>query len=133
MEKLVISILSAYMGMGIFFSFYIAPLLFRMLERSKAGSIVENIFPVYFAIGIATVFISLLVSFFSSLGKKVYIPLLLALLLLIILEFYIVPTAHELKTTNYSAFMRFHTYSVALNVITMLLILISLFFILRRK
>ncbi len=133
MEKIVISILSAYIGMGIFFSFYIAPLLFKMLERSKAGSIVENIFPVYFAIGIATVFISLAISFISSLGKKVYFPLAGALILLLILEFYIVPTAHELKNTNYSAFMRFHTYSVALNVTSMLLILAALFFTLKKK
>ncbi len=133
MEKLVISILSAYVGMGLFFSFYIAPLLFRMLERDKAGSIVENIFPIYFAIGIATVFISLAIGFLSSLGKKVYLPLAGALILLLILEFYIVPTSHELKSTNYSAFMRFHTYSVAMNVATMLLILAALFFTLKKK
>ena len=133
MEKLVLSVLSAYLGMGMFFSFYIAPLLFKMLEREKAGSVVENIFPVYFAIGIATVFVGLLVSFFASLGRKVYLSLAGALILLLILEFYIVPTSHSLKATDYQAFMRFHTYSVIMNVVTMLLILSSIFFILKRK
>jgi len=133
MEKVVISVLSAYLGMGMFFSFYIAPLLFRMLEREKAGSVVENIFPVYFAIGIATVFISLFASFLASLGKKVYLSLGVALILLLILEFYIVPVSHNLKTTDYQAFMRFHTYSVIMNVVTMLLILFSIFLILKRR
>jgi len=101
MEKVVISVLSAYL--------------------------------VYFAIGIATVFISLFASFLASLGKKVYLSLGVALILLLILEFYIVPVSHNLKTTDYQAFMRFHTYSVIMNVVTMLLILFSIFLILKRR
>lgn len=48
-----IHLLSLVMWMGsiIFFSFFTAPAVFRLLDRQKAGEVVGSIFPKYYAIG----------------------------------------------------------------------------------
>ena len=48
-----IHLLSLVMWMGsiIFFSFFAAPVVFRLLDRQKAGEVVGAIFPKYYAIG----------------------------------------------------------------------------------
>jgi uncharacterized membrane protein len=48
-----IHLLSLVMWMGsiIFFSFFTAPAVFRLLDRQKAGEVVGAIFPKYYAIG----------------------------------------------------------------------------------
>ncbi|MDH5764305.1 MAG: DUF4149 domain-containing protein [Nitrospinota bacterium] len=40
-----------WMGSIIFFSFFAAPAVFRLLDRQKAGEVVGAIFPKYYAIG----------------------------------------------------------------------------------
>lgn len=48
-----IHLLSLVMWMGsiIFFSFFTAPAIFRLLDRQKAGEVVGAIFPKYYGIG----------------------------------------------------------------------------------
>ncbi len=43
--------LVVWMGSIIFFSFFAAPAVFRVLERQQAGEVVGAIFPKYYAIG----------------------------------------------------------------------------------
>jgi hypothetical protein len=43
--------LVCWIGSIIFFSFFVAPVVFKILEREKAGEVVGNIFPRYYMIG----------------------------------------------------------------------------------
>lgn len=43
--------LVVWMGSIIFFSFFAAPAIFRVLERQQAGEVVGAIFPKYYAVG----------------------------------------------------------------------------------
>jgi hypothetical protein len=43
--------LVCWIGSIIFFSFFVAPVVFSTLEREKAGEVVGNIFPRYYMIG----------------------------------------------------------------------------------
>jgi hypothetical protein len=43
--------LVVWMGSIIFFSFFAAPAIFRLLDRQKAGEVVGAIFPKYYGIG----------------------------------------------------------------------------------
>lgn len=43
--------ISAWMGMLIFFSFFAAPSIFKVLPRETAGDVVGDIFPKYWAVG----------------------------------------------------------------------------------
>ncbi|MZH42488.1 MAG: DUF4149 domain-containing protein, partial [Nitrospinae bacterium] len=43
--------LVCWIGSIIFFSFFVAPVVFKTLEREKAGEIVGIIFPRYYMVG----------------------------------------------------------------------------------
>jgi hypothetical protein len=43
--------LACWIGSIIFFSFFVAPVVFKILEREKAGEVVAIIFPRYYMIG----------------------------------------------------------------------------------
>ncbi len=125
-------LISFYLGLGSFFSFFVAPVLFRVLEKEQAGKVVEQVFPVYFGIGILVFLISLVLSYISGLGKLTYGLILLTLILLLILELYILPVSHSLKATNYQAFLKYHGISMAMNVGVLLLTLINVINLLRK-
>ena len=43
--------LAVWIGSLVFFSFFVAPALFRTLPREEAGRVVATIFPIYYAVG----------------------------------------------------------------------------------
>jgi len=123
-EKFVLFLLSGFWGLGSFFSFYVAPTLFRVLERQLAGAVVEKIFPVYFGIGIFILLVSLAVGY--SFGKLFTALALANLFLLFLEEFYIIPTMHSLKQTDYNLFMKYHGVSMAVNLLILLLTFVKI-------
>ena len=60
MGKFLLFLNSAYLGIGSFFSLFVAPNLFRVLQKEQAGAVVERGFPVYFSIGLVVSFITLI-------------------------------------------------------------------------
>lgn len=130
MVKFLLFINSLYLGLGSFFSFFVAPTLFRVLERQDAGRVVEKVFPVYFSIGLVVSLISLILGY--KLGKGVALLALFNLLLHGVHLFYVLPTADALKTVDYQAFMKWHGISMAMNLIS-LLITLTLCIVLMRK
>jgi len=130
-EKLVLFFLSSFLGLGSFFSFYVAPILFKTLEKSQAGSVVEKVFPVYFAIGLVLVLISLILGF--NFGKIFITLAFLNLMLLLIQEFFIIPTAHTLKQTNYQLFLKYHGISMAINLGILILTFIKILILILKR
>lgn len=114
-----IFLLSLYFGLGGFFSFYMAPLLFKTLERSIAGSVVEKVFPVYFGIGIAAVGVSLLLALSSRMPRFLDTLLIVNLIILLALEFYVLPKAHSLKVAGSPEFMKIHLISVIMSTVSL--------------
>jgi len=97
-----IFLLSFYFGLGAFFSFAVTPVLFKVLERSAAGAVVERIFPLYFGIGLGSVG----AVFLMALGFS--------------LEFFhILPTLRELKASGSPEFTKYHLYSVILGTVSL--------------
>ncbi|AAC06497.1 DUF4149 domain-containing protein [Aquifex aeolicus] len=120
-EKLALALLSFFLGLGSFFSFYVAPTLFKVLERQQAGAVVEKVFPVYFGLGIILVGISL---FLGRDSGKLFLSLgILNLLLLLLQEFIVIPKLHGLKATNYELFLKYHGVSMGINLAILLLTL----------
>ncbi|MGB9874477.1 MAG: DUF4149 domain-containing protein, partial [Hydrogenobacter sp.] len=95
--------------------FYVAPVLFRVLEKEQAGRVVEKVFPVYFGIGLVVSLLSLMLGF--RLSKWLMLLWVLNVLILAFQEFYVLPHSHELKLTDYQAFMKWHGISMVLNLI----------------
>ena len=48
METLIQNILAMVLGMMIFFSFVLAPMIFKILDAENAGKFVRKIFPYYY-------------------------------------------------------------------------------------
>ncbi len=130
-EKISLFLLSVFFGLGAFFSFYVAPTLFRVLERSQAGAVVERIFPVYFTLGIVLVGSALILG--RKLGKPFLILGIINLTLLSLELFYMVPTMHKLKQENYQLFMRYHGVSMGLNLLILLFTFVKAILIILKR
>lgn len=130
MAKFLLFLNAFYLGLGSFFSFYVAPTLFRVLEKELAGKVVERVFPVYFGIGLLIAFLSLLMTL--RLSKPLVFLFLVNLLVLAFQEFYILPISHQLKTLDYQAFMKWHGVSMVLNLISLLIVFISCLLLIKK-
>jgi len=130
MSKFLMFLNAFYLGMGTFFSFYIAPLLFKVLEKDQAGRVVEKVFPIYFLTGFLIMLIS---TFFGwKVSKSFFLVALLNLLIHGLHRFYILPTASHLKLTDYPAFIKWHGFSVGLNLTGLVLTLFMVILLAKR-
>ncbi len=119
MNRVLIFLLSSYFGLGLFFSVVTAPTLFKTLERTVAGSVVEKIFPFYFGAGLGAVVLSLLIAISSRMSKLLILLLTANTAVLLTLQFYIVPKVHNLKVADSPAFVKLHLLSVIMSVISL--------------
>ena len=130
-EKLALFLISVFFGLGAFFSFYVAPILFKVLEKSQAGAVVERVFPIYFGLGLILVAIAVLVG--KEVGKLFLILGIINLALLGLELFYMVPTMHKLKQVNYELFMKYHGFSMGINLLILLLTLTKAILIILKR
>ncbi len=131
LEKISLFLLSVFLGLGAFFSFYVAPILFKVLERNQAGAVVEKVFPVYFGLGLILIAVTLFIG--KEIGKAFVILGIINLALLCVEFFYIVPTMHKLKQTNYQLFMKYHGVSMGINLLILLLTLTKAILIILKR
>jgi len=130
MLKFLLFINSLYLGLGSFFSFFIAPTLFKVLQKEQAGAVVEKVFPVYFSLGLVASLITIILSFKYS---KLIFGLALANVLIHALHiFYVLPTAHNLKMVDYQAFMKLHGISMGMNLLSLFLTLLICIVLMRK-
>ena len=121
MENLIQSILAINLGMMIFFSFVLAPMIFKILDAENAGKFVRKIFPYYYFVNL--IFLSIAVILFiiiSSLGLSFYITLSLAISF-VFAQFILMPIINKLKDNNEEKKFKYaHGTSVLINFIQMI-------------
>ena len=121
MENLIQNILAISLGMMIFFSFVLAPMIFKILDAENAGKFVRKIFPYYYFVNI--IFLSIAVILFiiiSSLGSSFYITLSLAISF-IFAQFILMPIINKFKDNNEEKKFKYaHGTSVLINFIQMI-------------
>ena len=121
MENLIQNILAINLGMMIFFSFVLAPMIFKILDAENAGKFVRKIFPYYYFVNL--IFLSIAVILFiiiSSLGLSFYITLALAISF-IFAQFVLMPIINKLKDNNEEKKFKYaHGTSVLINFIQMI-------------
>ena len=121
MENLIQNILAMSLGMMIFFSFVLAPMIFKILDAENAGKFVRKIFPYYYFVNL--IFLSIAVVLFiiiSSLGLNFYITLALAISF-IFAQFILMPIINKLKDNNEEKKFKYaHGTSVLINFIQMI-------------
>ncbi len=121
MENLIQNILAISLGMMIFFSFVLAPMIFKILDAENAGKFVRKIFPYYYFVNL--IFLSIAVILFviiSSLGLSFYITLSLAISF-IFAQFILMPIINKFKDNNEEKKFKYaHGTSVLINFIQMI-------------
>ena len=121
MENLIQNILAMSLGMMIFFSFVLAPMIFKILDAENAGKFVRKIFPYYYFVNL--IFLSIAVILFiiiSSLGLSFYITLSLAISF-IFAQFILMPIINKFKDNNEEKKFKYaHGTSVLINFIQMI-------------
>jgi hypothetical protein len=114
-QKIVLSFMTATFAIGAFFSFVVAPILFKTLPKEEAGKVVEKIFPIYFGLCLALDALSLLAVFKANVGFILILILILTITFNAIQLYIIIPESREKKRTDYKAFLKLHKISVTLN------------------
>ena len=121
MENLIQNILAISLGMMIFFSFVLAPMIFKILDAENAGKFVRKIFPYYYFVNL--IFLSVAVILFviiSSLGLSFYITLSLAISF-VFAQFILMPIINKFKDNNEEKKFKYaHGTSVLINFIQMI-------------
>ena len=121
MEDLIQNILAICLGMMIFFSFVLAPMIFKILDAENAGKFVRKIFPYYYFVNLVFLLIAIILFLVISLiSIKFYITLALAISF-IFAQFILMPLINKLKDKNEEKKFKYaHGTSVAINFIQML-------------
>ena len=121
MENLIQNILAICLGMMIFFSFVLAPMIFKILDAENAGKFVRKIFPYYYFVNLVFLLIAIILFFvISSISIKFYITLALAISF-IFAQFILMPLINKLKDNNEEKKFKYaHGASVVINFIQMI-------------
>ena len=120
-------LVSGILAIMLFFSFTIAPIIFKSLDEKNARNFIRNIFPYYYFINL--ILSILVIIFFVSMnfyGLNFYLILSVAILFAFS-QFILMPMINkfrdnnETKTFNYT-----HGFSVVINIIQMVFLVIIL-------
>ena len=80
-EQVSIYLIAMILGIMLFFSFVIAPVVFTTLDEDNARKFIRRIFPFYYNVNLAFSFVILLIFLFlSKLGVDFYLILLITIL-----------------------------------------------------
>ena len=117
-ENLIQNLIAISLGTMLFFSFVIAPVIFKVLDTNNASKFVRKIFPHYYLINL--VFLSvvvLLLLYISSVNLDFYITLVIAILFAFSL-FVLMPLINKFKDNKEEKKFKYsHALSVIINFI----------------
>ena len=121
MENVIQNILSICLGMMIFFSFVLAPMIFKILDAENAGKFVRKIFPYYYSVNLVFLLIAIILFvIISSISINFYITLALAISF-VFAQFILMPLINKLKDNNKEKKFKYaHGASVVINFIQMI-------------
>jgi len=129
-QKVVLSFMTATFSIGAFFSFVVAPTLFKTLPKSEAGKVVEKIFPLYFALCLGLDALSLLAVFKANVGFILILVLILTITLNAVQLYVIIPESREKKKIgDREGFRKIHTVSVVMNLTVVVLNLLGVVYL----
>ena len=121
MDSLIQSIVAICLGMMIFFSFILAPMIFKILDPENAGKFVRKIFPYYYFVNL--VFLSIvviLILLYSKINFEFYIIVSLVISF-IFAQFILMPFINKIRDNNEeNKFKYAHGFSVAINFLQMI-------------
>ena len=127
-ENLIQSLIAVSLGIMLFFSFAIAPIIFKVLDVKNAGIFVRRIFPHYYFINLVVLSIAvMLFLYIHSINLDFYITLIIAILFAFSL-FILMPLINKLKDNKEERKFKYsHTFSVIINFIQIICLIYLVF------
>ena len=126
-EQVSIYLTAMILGIMLFFSFVIAPVVFTTLDEDNARKFIRGIFPFYYNVNLAISFVVLLTFFFlSKLGVDFYLILLITILFATS-NYLLMPLINRYRDEKQDKKFKYsHFISVAINFVQMICLAILL-------
>ena len=126
-EQVSIYLTAMILGIMLFFSFVIAPVVFTTLDEDNARKFIRRIFPFYYNVNLAISFVVLLTFLFlSKLGVDFYLILLITILFAIS-NYLLMPLINKYRDEKqHKKFKYTHFISVIINFIQMIFLVFLL-------
>ena len=126
-EQIGIYLTSMILGIMLFFSFVIAPVVFTTLDEENARRFIRRIFPYYYKVNLGISFFVLLTFLFlSKLGIDFYLILIITILFATS-NYLLMPLINKYRDEKQDKKFKYsHFISVAINFLQMLLLVFML-------
>ncbi len=120
-EQVSIYLTAMILGIMLFFSFVIAPVVFTTLDEDNARKFIRRIFPFYYNVNLAISFIVLLIFLFlSKLGVDLYLILLITILF-VTSNYLLMPLINKYRDEKQDKKFKYsHFISVVINFVQMI-------------
>ena len=126
-EQIGIYLTSMILGIMLFFSFVIAPVVFTTLDDENARKFIRRIFPFYYNVNLVISFIVLLMFFFLSKFGIEFILILTITILFAISNYYLMPLINKYRDEKQNKKFKYsHFISVIINFIQMIFLVFLL-------
>ena len=126
-EQIGIYLTSMILGIMLFFSFVIAPVVFTTLDDENARKFIRRIFPFYYNVNLVISFIVLLTFFFLSKFGTEFILILTITILFAISNYYLMPLINKYRDEKQNKKFKYsHFISVVINFIQMIFLIFLL-------
>ena len=126
-EQINVYLTSMILGIMLFFSFVIAPVVFATLDENNARKFIRKIFPFYYNVNLAISFVILLIFLFlSKLGVDFYLILLITILFAIS-NYLLMPLINKYRDEKQDKKFKYsHFISVVINFIQIIALILIL-------
>ena len=126
-EQIGIYLTSMILGIMLFFSFVIAPVVFTTLDDENARKFIRRIFPFYYNVNLVISFIVLVTFFFLSKFGIEFILILTITILFAVSNYYLMPLINKYRDQKQNKKFKYsHFTSVVINFIQMIFLVFLL-------
>tara|TARA_B100000614_G_scaffold138103_1_gene122867 strand:+ start:77 stop:475 length:399 start_codon:yes stop_codon:yes gene_type:complete len=127
-EQISIYLISIILGIMLFFSFVIAPVVFTTLNEENARKFIRRIFPFYYNVNLGISLIVLIVFIFLGNFKFDFFLILTVAILFAVSNYLLMPLINKFRDENNNKKFKYtHLISVIFNFIQILFLVVILF------
>ena len=126
--QLSIYLTSIILGIMLFFSFVVAPVVFTTLDEENARKFIRRIFPYYYNVNLGISLLVLLILLFTSNFEIKFYLILVVAILFAISNYLLMPMINKFRDENQDKKFKYsHLISVIFNFIQILILFVILF------
>ena len=128
MENLPYYLVSGILGIMLFFSFVVAPIVFTVLDVDGSRKFIRKIFPYYYLVNLILSLLSLISFYYVQQFLTDFYLVLLVAILFVISNFILMPLINYFRDNNQEKrFKYFHALSVIINFLQLFILVYILF------